>query len=139
MAWLRGLDSDLIPLQRLKGDLSTKPPFSSEADLGMGQNETTNGPQVLVLGCIYPGFILGYPIFDPQPFEGRVEAKQVTFILPQTSGDSLLQEIRKVRVACVGFVGFPQFFSSSGAVSEGTLWSCKAPFVWFPLSLFGLG
>ena len=29
------------------------------AGLGMGQNETTRGPQVLVLGSIYRGFILG--------------------------------------------------------------------------------
>ena len=28
-------------------------------NMGVGQNETTRGPQVLVLGSIYQGFILG--------------------------------------------------------------------------------
>ena len=33
--------------------------------MGMGQNETIRGPQVLVLGFIYQGFILGTYFFDP--------------------------------------------------------------------------
>ena len=34
-----------------------------ELDMGMDQNETTRGPQVLVLGSIYQGNILRLPYF----------------------------------------------------------------------------
>ena len=44
--------------------------------LGMGQNLTTGGPQVLVLGSIYQGSMVGFPYFRPPscvvcPFDPR--------------------------------------------------------------------
>ena len=37
--------------------------------MGMGQNLTTRGPQVLVLGCICQGKPFWAPMFDPQPYK----------------------------------------------------------------------
>ena len=40
---------------------------ASRVQMGMGQNLTTRGPQVLVLGSVYQGKPFCVPIFDPQP------------------------------------------------------------------------
>ena len=42
-------------------------PFKTHAHVGVGQNQTTRGPQVLVLGSIYQGKPFWVHMFDPQP------------------------------------------------------------------------